>query len=63
MTLSVKKRFYVINHSCGDFSVQDKKHGTGELLDNTDNYNEEGASVACKAANAALKSVDLLAEE
>jgi hypothetical protein len=63
MMANIKKRFYVINHSCGDFSVQDKKHGAGELLDNVDNYNEEGASVACKAANAALKSVGLLTEE
>lgn len=58
-----KKRFYVVNHTCDGYSVQTKKYGAGELLDNVDNYNETGAKLACKAANAALKSVDMLSDE
>jgi hypothetical protein len=58
-----KKRFYIIEHSFDKYSVQDKKYGAGELLGNIDNYNEEGASLACKAANDALESVGLLRDE
>jgi hypothetical protein len=59
----MKKRFYVIRHIDDKFSIQASPFGGAELLTvEFDPKNEQLAIQLCDAANAALKSVDLLAD-
>ena len=60
----MKKRFYVVKHLCGTYSVQTRPNGVGELLGNENPPRTfENAQTVCKAANDALESVGLLKNE
>lgn len=58
------KRFYIVHHTDGGYSIQTDKMGCAEMLKVTfDYWNFLEASIACNAANDALKSVGMLKDE